>query len=554
MNDRNNNDYDEFFKSQAQGEEDKHSDNSGGETLKESESQSKPSYYYSYGPFKSTSNENSGSNGYGSSSSSSSSSYSSYRPANQANGYETGASQSESQPVEQLDNTASEEREQSVEVTPPPQLRSFSTGQQGGGRGGWQVREPKRKSSFRSLFAAFLAGVIVVGGLMWASDSYNWFGGTNAVSLNSSGTSESASPASSSTSASTVAARPDDLAQLFDTASPAVVKITTYVNPTNQRGSSLMDDPFFRQFFGGGSPDSSQSQQNGNDNQLQESGIGTGFFFDSNGYILTNQHVIADSDKIEVTVQGYDEPFTAELLGSDYDLDLAVLKVTNDKAFSTLTLGSSDDIKIGDWVVAIGNPYGFDHTITAGVLSAKERPISISDEDGTRNYQHLLQTDASINPGNSGGPLLNTEGEVIGINTAVSSEAQGIGFAIPTSTINEVLDDLKNGKAIAKDPVPFIGATLMDVSDSIAQQLGLSEAKGAFVTAITYNSPAYKADLRQYDVILSMDGKAYDKMEDLIAAIQKHEVGDKVTLTIIRNGKTMDLQVEIGDKNQFNVE
>ncbi|MBW7461798.1 trypsin-like peptidase domain-containing protein, partial [Paenibacillus sepulcri] len=152
---------------------------------------------------------------------------------------------------------------------------------------------------------------------------------------------------------------------------------------------------------------------------LTPEGLGTGFFFDSTGYILTNQHVVGDADEIKVTVQGRAEPLVAKKLGSDYNLDLAVLKVEGTN-FPTLPIGDSDSIDIGDWVVAIGNPYGFDHTVTVGVLSAKERPISIQDTEGTRNYEHLLQTDASINPGNSGGPLINLEGEVVGINTAVS--------------------------------------------------------------------------------------------------------------------------------------
>jgi S1-C subfamily serine protease len=176
--------------------------------------------------------------------------------------------------------------------------------------------------------------------------------------------------------------------------------------------------------------------------QLELAGTGTGFFFESSGYILTNQHVVADASQVKVQVEGYDEPFIAEVVGEDADQDLAVLKISGTEAFPTLAIGDSNQTAIGDWVIAIGNPYGFDHTMTVGVLSAKERPITISDEDGDHVYEHLLQTDASINPGNSGGPLLNASGQVIGINTAVNSEAQGIGFAIPTSTIQEALKQL----------------------------------------------------------------------------------------------------------------
>jgi serine protease Do len=217
-----------------------------------------------------------------------------------------------------------------------------------------------------------------------------------------------------------------------------------------------------------------------------------------------------------------------------------------------LKLGDSSSLNMGDWVVAIGNPYGFDHTITVGVLSSNERQISIPDTNGTRNYDHLLQTDASINPGNSGGPLMNLQGEVIGINTAVSSQAQGIGFAIPTSTISGVLENLKNNTKIPQKPVPFIGATLMDVTADIAGRLGIDPtAKGAFVREVLFNSPAYKADLRQYDVITGMDGKNYKTTDELIAAIKTKAIGDKVILNILRVDKKIDVTVVIGDKNEY---
>jgi S1-C subfamily serine protease len=206
---------------------------------------------------------------------------------------------------------------------------------------------------------------------------------------------------------------------------------------------------------------------------------------------------------------------------------------------------------MGDWVIAIGNPYGFDHTITVGVLSSNEREISITDSSGTRNYQHLLQTDASINPGNSGGPLLNLNGEVIGINTAVSAQAQGIGFAIPSSTILEVLDHLKNNREIPKKPVPFIGASLQTLTPEFAERLGIKGTEGSVVVSVIYGSPAYKADLRAYDVITGMDGVPYKTNTDLIAAIQKKNVGDKIVLNVIRNGEKIDLTVTIGDRNEF---
>jgi S1-C subfamily serine protease len=424
----------------------------------------------------------------------------------------------------------------------------------------WTVRE-RRRGSWRAPVAAFLAGVVLTGSLMFASDYLNLFTGSNqtmaqspssggdAASAASSGGSVAGASAGGMVSNAIDTVRPNNIAKIVELSSPAVVKIETFVKTRSRSGgNSLFDDPFFRQFFG--DPYRIPTDDEGSP-QLRPSGLGSGFFFDKDGYILTNQHVVGGADKITVTVIGYDEPFEAELLGSSYDLDLAVLKIKGDKDFPTLPLGDSDAINVGEWVVAIGNPNGFDHTVTVGVLSAKERPITIQDTEGTRQYQHLLQTDASINPGNSGGPLINLAGEVIGINTAVSTTAQGIGFAIPTSTILGVLDTLKENKQI---PQPFIGATLADISEQAANQLGLDNTKGSIVVNILYNSPAYKADLRQYDVIVGMDGKTYDTKEDLIKAIQNKKVGEQAVLDVIRGGRRIQITVEIGDKNEFNVQ
>ncbi|HTG70352.1 MAG TPA: trypsin-like peptidase domain-containing protein [Candidatus Udaeobacter sp.] len=303
-------------------------------------------------------------------------------------------------------------------------------------------------SSAKTLLASFLIGAIVIGGFSYLADKNNLFSG-GSQTLQNTGSSVASSAAQQDAGLSTASfSTSDDIASVYASASPAVVKIENYAEPA--RSSSMFNDPGFRQFFGGGQSgrDGQQQQQEQQEQSSTEpmlAGSGTGFFFEQDGYILTNEHVIADAKEVKVTVQGYDEPLTATVLGSSYELDLAVLKVESPdgKAFPSLKLGSSDETQIGDWVMAIGNPYGFDQTLTMGVLSAKERPITIADEQGEHDYEHLLQTDASINPGNSGGPLLNEKGEVIGINTAVNAEAQGIGFAIPTTTITKVLDKLK---------------------------------------------------------------------------------------------------------------
>ncbi|MDF2837744.1 MAG: peptidase and chymotrypsin/Hap, partial [Paenibacillus sp.] len=290
------------------------------------------------------------------------------------------------------------------------------------------AKKSKKMNPALPMVAAFMAGALLIGGLAYTADTNNMFTGGAAgtqtgseqVANGNAGQDPGLSTASFNTS--------DDIASVYEQSSPAVVKIENYTEV--QQRSSMMDDPMFRQFFGGmgsGNQDGNGSRQpneaetapNGGTGELQLSGSGTGFFFDKEGYILTNEHVVSGAKEVKVTVEGYDEPLTAQVLGSSYELDLAVLKVVNPTgaSFPALKLGDSNDTAIGDWVLAIGNPYGFDHTLTTGVLSAKERPITIQGEQGEHTYEHLLQTDASINPGNSGGPLLNEQGEVIGINT-----------------------------------------------------------------------------------------------------------------------------------------
>ncbi|OMF32154.1 peptidase A2 [Paenibacillus sp. FSL H8-0548] len=557
MDDQNKkNDFDDFFRKNedAQGAADQNESgiNAESEVSNETPEQAaKPSYYYSYGPFKANSQEN------GASSQADSEANQPKLIQDQPYGNTGGSSSSSSafglgqevqkEAIAEPSNAAPRAPQQS-------QIRSFTPSPQSA-KGPWQVRE-QRRSSFRAMFLSFLVGVLLVGSLMYAADMNNWFTNGNTLTTNTQSSGSGAGSTSAGTAAgsgaATVAARPDNIAQLFETASPAVVKIETYINTAKRSSSSsMLDDSFFRQFFGDNYPGTTQPEagQGGEKDSMQQSGIGTGFFFDSTGYILTNQHVVGDSDQIKVIVQGHETPFTAELLGSSYDLDLAVLKITGDEAFPTLPLGNSDNINIGDWVVAIGNPYGFDHTVTVGVLSAKERPIDIQDTQGERNYEHLLQTDASINPGNSGGPLMNIKGEVVGINTAVSSQAQGIGFAIPTSTIQEVLESLKNDKEIPKPAAPYIGAELRDVTADIAKQLGMTTVEGSIVQNVYYNSPAYLGGLQQFDVITGIDGKKYDNTTALIEAIKAKSVGDKVQLNVLRKGTAVNVDVVIGDKN-----
>lgn len=509
------------------------------------------SYYYSYGPFQSYGKES-----------------------------EAGSSLS-----------ASNERKgpEEVEITRPEpvkplpvynEIRTYSdgAGMNGDGRGNqpkstsnWQYNNAPRKSSFKSVLAGVIAGMLIVTGAMAFADYSNLFTAGNAEKavtaqstpsgVKSDGAADSGSGSSSSSEASPVLypiTKPGDVTNVVNQAGPAVVKIETLVQAgkSGSRSNPYSDDPFYRYFFGDGAfgegTDNDQGSSSGS-NQLVPTGIGSGFIFDKTGYILTNEHVVHDADVVQVTVQGTDKPYEAKVLGTSYELDLAVLKIEGDGNFPSIPMANSDQTQVGEWLVAIGNPQGFDHTVTAGVLSAKERGITIAGQNGEKNreYEHLLQTDASINPGNSGGPLLNLNGEVVGINVAVSSDAQGIGFAIPTSTINEVLDKLKNNEKIPQKPVPFIGATLMTMTEEVAKQMGTDVKEGSIVSDIVFKSPAYNADLRPYDIITGADGKKFATKEKLIEYIQTQKVGAAVTLNVVRDGRNIDLKVTIGDRNEF---
>lgn len=483
-----------------------------------------------------------------------------------------------------------------VEVTTPQPVRPIpssyevrtgpdGTGGAGGGdgkigapaknNGNWQFNKPPKKSSAKSVIAGVLAGMLIMTGSMVFADRQNLFtpdqptvaspapSASSSNSGNSQNNGDSGNSSSSSTATPAVYPVTDngDVTNVVNQAGPAVVKIETLVKSSKQGSGSTNpygNDPFYRYFFGdsyfgGSESDSGNGQGSSGSDQLVPTGIGSGFIFDKTGYILTNEHVVHNADVVQVTVQDTEKPYEAKVLGTSYELDLAVLKIEGDGNFPSIPMADSSNTEVGEWLVAIGNPQGFDHTVTAGVLSAKERSITIAGEDGEkdREYEHLLQTDASINPGNSGGPLLNLNGEVVGINVAVSSDAQGIGFAIPTSTISEVLEKLKNNEEIPQKPVPFIGATLMTMTDEVAKQMGTDVKEGSVVSDIVFKSPAYNADLRPYDIITGADGKAFATKESLIEYIQKQQVGDVVTFNVIRDGRKLDLKITIGNKNDF---
>lgn len=300
---------------------------------------------------------------------------------------------------------------------------------------------------------------------------------------------------------------------------------------------------------------------------------GSGFLFDPEGYIFTNQHVVGDKgqgQKIKVRLHpdtGIEQELEAELVGSDYELDLAVIKLKDVPEqyrgkLPILEMGDSDAARQGEWVIAIGNPYGYEHTVTVGSLSAKGRQIRIYDEERRqwKTYRDLLQTDAAINRGNSGGPLINIEGKVIGINTAVSANAQGIGFAIPINTARAVVNDLiekgyvtRTAEAteryvwhtqtipvvLGRDPVtnrPLLGVQIQSVTKDWAAEVELPEARGARVVSVQANTAAAQAGIQVGDVIIAFDGQRIDTSEDLVAAVQARRPGQRVMITLWRYG------------------
>ena len=381
--------------------------------------------------------------------------------------------------------------------------------------------------------AALVALIAFLGGALFA-------GGNLLVNALASSAVKGAAPGASGGSAGVPAAYaqpttdPGAIAGIVGSAGPAVVKIDVYKTVNGTAVDPFFNDPFFRQFFG--SPFVPRQPV-----KREEHGLGSGFIISPDGYILTNEHVINGAQRIEVTVSGQEKPVSARVAGADSELDLAVLKIDAGRALPALKMGDSDQAKVGSWVVAIGNPYGLDHTVTVGVISAKSRPVQVEN----RSYKNLLQTDAAINPGNSGGPLLNLQGEVIGINTAVAAQAQGIGFAIPINTAKGVLSELMNKGHITR---PWLGVQVQSLNEELASYFKLKSTDGALVTAVVSGSPADKAGLQQGDVILKIDDQQIKNPDDLVNYTKGLKIGQQVLLLVQRQGKNLDVALQIEEK------
>jgi len=333
-----------------------------------------------------------------------------------------------------------------------------------------------------------------------------------------------------------------DFASLAKRVGPSVVNVsTTQIRKAAQGGPSPFDDDdpmsqFWQRFFGGREPRGPQRQN----------GLGSGFIIDRNGTILTNYHVVDGAQKISVTLSD-GKSYDAKVIGKDQKTDIAMVKIDAGQDLPAVTFGDSDRLEVGEWVMAIGNPFGLDHTVTSGIVSAKGRQI------GAGPYDNFIQTDASINPGNSGGPLINLRGEVVGINTAIFSQSGGnigIGFAIPTNSITEVLPQLKDKGKVVRG---YLGTTVQKITPEIADSLGLKEGRGALVADVMKGSPAERAGIKTGDVIVAFNNKEIKDSSDLPALVARVAPGTTVPLKVMRDGKEISLSIGVGEMKENEV-
>ena len=330
---------------------------------------------------------------------------------------------------------------------------------------------------------------------------------------------------------------PGSFSEVAKAVSPAVVNIRAekvvkgggsvfrHFQSPHGEGDPFQD--FFERFFG----DVPRRE-------FKERSLGSGFFIDAEGHIVTNNHVIENADKIKVKLNNGKE-YDAEIVGRDPKTDIALVKTKGLTDFHAVELGDSDALEVGEWVVAVGSPFGLEHTVTAGIVSAKGRVI------GSGPYDDFIQTDASINPGNSGGPLVNMKGKVVGINTAIVSRSGGnvgIGFAIPASLARDIIEQLKESGSVTRG---WLGVSIQDLTPELAEYYGVKDGQGALVGEVFEGDPADKAGIEAKDVIIEVDGKRIEDSRDLSRTIAQVSVDKKVTIKALRNGKERTFRVKI---------
>jgi len=328
------------------------------------------------------------------------------------------------------------------------------------------------------------------------------------------------------------ATTPSSFADLAEQLAPTVVNVqVTKIAPVGDLpGMPEFDGPsgeFFQRFFRDRMPQQRPHRMQGS---------GSGVIISPDGYILSNNHVVEGSQEVTVTMADK-QMHTARVVGRDPKTDLAVLKINAKDTLPVASMGNSTDLKVGDWVLAIGNPFGLGHTVTAGIVSAKGRVI------GAGPYDDFIQTDAPINPGNSGGPLFNMQGEMIGINTAIVASGQGIGFAIPIDMAKPLIPQLVSTGEVTRG---YLGVSIQSVTPELANAMKLEERQGALVAEVTPGSPAAKAGIHQGDVIVGFNDETVKDAHDLPAVVAKTPVGEHATLTLRRDGKTQKVPVTVG--------
>ncbi len=368
------------------------------------------------------------------------------------------------------------------------------------------------KKNFKTIFIAlFLAGIVIATG----------HGMT--LASNTGELPESVSPGVFAGSPMV----PANFSDLADQVRDGVVNIQVTQTISNAELPRFRRHPFGEFFgpFGDSRPERKQE------------GVGSGCIISPDGYILTNNHVVENADQIRVKLATGKE-FDARVIGLDPKTDLALIRMDGASDLKPLKLGDSDALRVGNWVVAIGSPFGLEQTVTAGIVSAKGRVI------GSGPYDNFIQTDASINPGNSGGPLINLQGEVVGINTAIIASGQGIGFAIPVNMAREIVPQLQKTGHVIRG---MLGVRIQDVTPELAKYFGLDEIRGAIVAMVVADGPAEKAGILQGDVIVTFNGQAVADSKDLPRIVAATPVGETVTVQVIREGKKISLTAMIGE-------
>ena len=331
---------------------------------------------------------------------------------------------------------------------------------------------------------------------------------------------------------------PQNFSALAETVSPAVVHIRV-VKTVKSKGPAL--GPFNRNPFG----DNEQfrdffSHRFGPQRrpEFKQPGLGSGFIIDKAGYIVTNNHVVDGADSIKVILKDETE-YNAEVIGRDPVTDIALIKIEAKHDLPSVPLGSSDNLKVGEWVTAIGSPFGLQYTVTAGIVSAKGRVI------GSGPYDDFIQTDASINPGNSGGPLINMQGQVVGINTMIIAGGQGIGFAIPIDLAKSIVTQLKTNGQVTRG---WLGITIQDLKGQLAEYYGVSGKTGVLVASVVPGDPADQAGIQPKDIITEINGEEVTSSRDLTKLAANLGVGDTAKVMILRNGKSKTLEIQIGKR------